>query len=154
MTHPTAAVYLDQNNIFFRYKKLDFKKLLEVIKKDFNVTKAVSYMAYDNKQDAQKKFVTYLANNGWKCNTVDISVNTNIDGILISDMMNDYQVGKTDWIVLISGDGDYAYTLDLLAKKGARVLVVGAKDYVSIELLKCADLVYYIEDLAEKIILD
>lgn len=148
-----ASVYLDQNNLFFRYKRLDFKKLLDIIKQKVNVTRAISYMALDNKQEAQKKFITYLVNNGWKCNTIDISINTNIDGILISDMMNYYQVSKTDWIVLVSGDGDYSYTLNLLAQNGAKILVIGAKEYISIELLKIADDVLYLESL-DGVILD
>lgn len=151
---PTCCIYLDQNNFFFRFKKLNFKKLLEMLKEQFDIDKATSYMALDMKQDSQKKFITYLANNGWKCYTVDIGTNTNVDGVLMTDMMNDYRNLEPDWIVLLSGDGDYAYTLDMLSKQGAKVLVIGAKDFVSLELLKVADTVHYMEEVYRDVILE
>lgn len=149
---PTACIYLDQNNIFFRYKKLDFKKLLEKLKENFNIISATSYMALDHNQDAQKKFVTYLVNNGWKCQSIDVSVNTNIDGMIVYDMTNDYQIKSPNWIILISGDGDYAYPLEQLSKRGASIFVIGAKDFVSIELLKVSDKKMYMEEFADVIL--
>ena len=153
-TKPTACIYMDQNNIFFRYKRLDFKRFLDKLKEEFNVIKATSYMALDSKQESQKKFITYLANNGWKCFTIDIQTNTNIDGILMTDMMNDYNNVIPDYVILVSGDGDYSYTLDMLSKQGARTYVLGAKDYVSLELLKVADRVEYLESNFPDIILE
>jgi len=149
---PTACIYLDQNNIFFRYKKLDFKKLIEKLKDQYNIISATSYMALDHNQDAQKKFVTYIVNNGWKCQTVDVSINTNIDGMIVYDMTNDYQNKKPDSVILISGDGDYAYPLDQLSKKGANIFVIGAKDFTSIELLKVADRKMYLEEFSNVIL--
>jgi uncharacterized LabA/DUF88 family protein len=152
MANETATVYLDQNNIFFRYKKLDFRLLLEYINNDFDVIRATSYMSYDPEQSAQKGFITYMANNGWKCNTISIKDNTNIDHMLMADMMNDFSILSQQWVVLIAGDGDYAYMLDLLSKRGCRVYVIGARGYISLDLLKVADKVKYIEDLDKVII--
>jgi uncharacterized LabA/DUF88 family protein len=146
MKQPSALIFLDQNNIFFRFKKLDFKSLLEQLKKEFEVIKATSYMAVDTKQEAQRKFIIYMANNGWRCNTVDISSNTNIDVTLAADMINDHLNLGTDWIVLVSGDGDYSYPLHMLSTKGAKIMVIGAKDNISLELLKVADRIKYIEE--------
>jgi uncharacterized LabA/DUF88 family protein len=143
---PTAIICVDQNNIFFRYKKLDFRCLLQEIKKDFDIIKATSYMALDQESDSQKKFITYLSNNGYKCVTVDIAQDTNIDHILIADMTNDYKNLKPDSIILVSGDGHFAYALDLCSKQGALSFVIGAKDFVSFDLLKVADRIKYLED--------
>lgn len=154
MSKPNAAIYLDQNNIFFRYKKLDFKKILDIVSEQFTIDTATTYMALDNKQDAQKKFVTYMSNNGWKCKTVDISINTNIDVILAGDMINEHHVKPTDWVILISGDGDYTPILEILSVRGTKVMVIGAKDYISLDLLKIANQVLYIEDIVDKVILD
>ncbi len=146
MKQPSALLYLDQNNIFFRFKKLDFKSLLEQLKKEFDVIKATSYMAVDTRQEAQRKFIIYMSNNGWRCNTVDISSNTNIDNTLTADMIND-QINLTpEWIILISGDGDYSYPLHMMSTKGSKILVIGAKDNISLELLKVADRIKYIEE--------
>lgn len=153
MSKPTACVYVDQNNIFFRYKKLDFGKLLRDLKKDYDIVRAVSYMALDKNSDSQKNFITYLSNNGYKCETLDLTDNTNIDHILIPNIVNDHQNLNPDFIILISGDAHFAYALNLLSQKGARISVVGARDYVSYELLKICDNIKYLEDF-KGIILD
>jgi uncharacterized LabA/DUF88 family protein len=152
MAKDRAAVYLDQNNIFFRYKKLDFKLLLDYISMDFDVIRATSYMSYDPEQTAQKGFITYMSNNGWKCNTISIKDNTNIDHMLMADLAIDYFNLKLDWVVLIAGDGDYAYLLNSLSKLGVRIHVLGARGFISLDLLKVADKVTYIEDLQKVII--
>lgn len=142
-----AIVYADQNNLFFRFKKIDHVKLLGHIKDQYNLIRAISYFALDSESDPQNKFVTYLSNNGWKCETVDKDVNSNIDVMLVTDMCNDRYVLDHKVVILLSGDGDYAYALNSLSKAGYFVHVYGAKDYVSLELLKVADKITYIDDI-------
>jgi uncharacterized LabA/DUF88 family protein len=142
-----AIVCVDQNNIFFRYKKLDFSKILDFIKSKCDVIKVTSYMALDKESDTQKKFITYLSNNGYRCITTDISEDTNVDHILIADMTNDFKNLNPDIIILISGDSHFAYSLDLFSKQGSLTWVIGAKDSISFDLLKVADNVFYLEDM-------
>jgi len=147
MAKQRACIYIDQNNIFFRYKKLDFKKLLDYFKIDFEVVKAVSFMSLDNDSESQKKFITYLSNNGYKCETLGLDEDTNIDHILISNLINDFHNLSPDVVIAITGDKHFAYSLDLVAKQGARTIVVGARDYIAYELLKITDQVKYLEDI-------
>ncbi len=150
---PTACIYIDQNNIFFRYKKLDFGKLLKELKKEYDVIRAVSYMALDKNADSQKKFITYLSNNGYRCETLDLSDDTNIDHILIPNLVNDFQRLKPKNIILLSGDAHFSYALNLLSQQGARTTVIGARNFIAYELLKVCDDVKYLEDY-DGIILD
>lgn len=147
-----ACLYVDQNNLFFRYKKLDFKKLYQKLSDEYDIVRAVSYMAIDSNSDSQKKFITYLSNNGFKCVTIDINDNTNVDHILIADMSNDFRTLHPEVIILASGDAHFAYNLGLLSSHGARIVVIGAKDFVAYELLKVCDSIKYIEDFKDIII--
>lgn len=146
MQKPTAIICVDQNNIFFRYKKLNFKRMLDEISEQYHVLKATSYMALDQESDSQKKFITYLSNNGFKCVTVDIGQDTNVDHILIADMTNDFKNMNPDTVILVSGDGHFAYALDLCSKQGAITNVIGAKEFISFDLLKVANNIKYLED--------
>lgn len=142
-----CVVYLDQNNLFHRYKKLDFVQLLNYIKSKYEVVRATSYNAIDTRNDGQKKFVTYMSNNGFRCKIVDINENTNIDNMLTTDMCNDSNTLDHNTIVLISGDGDYSYPLDQLSMSGYKIHVIGPKENTSLELLKVKDDITYIEDI-------
>lgn len=147
-----TIVYMDQNNIFFRYKKLNFSNLLKYLKTQYDVIRATSYNAISISDENQKKFTCYLSNNGWISETVDINENTNVDGMIITNMMNDIHAFSHNVVTLISGDGDYAYTLRLLSKFGYKCHVVGAKDHISLELLKVSDFITYLEDIPDVII--
>lgn len=153
MDKPRACFYIDQNNIFFRYKKLNFAKLLKELNKEFDVMRATSYMSLDGASDSQKKFITYMSNNGYKCETIDLSEDSNVDHILIPDMLLEAQNLAPSYVILMSGDAHFAYTLKKLSERGYRVIVVGARDYIAYELLKVCDSIKYIEDF-KGIILD
>jgi uncharacterized LabA/DUF88 family protein len=150
---PSACLYIDQNNIFFRYRKLDFSKLLKMLNLEFEVMRATSYMSLDRDSDSQKKFITYLSNNGYKCETIDLSEDTNIDHILIPDMIYGATNLKPDYVILMSGDAHFAHALNQLSGRGFRTMVIGARDYVAYELLKVCDSIKYIEDF-KGVILD
>lgn len=143
-----ANIYLDQNNIAMSFQRLNFSNLLKFLKQQYEIEKATTYCAYDYSLEPKKKFIVYMANNGWKCNTVDINVNTNIGTILTADMINDSHVFLSHKvIVLISGDSEYSYPLSLLSEKGYKIHVIGAKNDTSLELLKAADTITYLEDI-------
>jgi uncharacterized LabA/DUF88 family protein len=49
--------------------------------------------------------------------------------------------------VLVSGDSDYLYSLNLLANKGFLIHTVGVKDNIGSVLLQCSDRISYINDI-------
>lgn len=149
-----AMLYLDQNNIIIKYNKLDYSKLLAYLNTQYNVFRATSYFALDQDNDSQRKFVTYIINNGWRCETVDISVNTNVDNIISTDMVTDRFVLDHKAVILISGDGDFSYPLNYLSKAGYFVHVIGGKEGTSRELLRVADKVTYLEDIPDIVLID
>ena len=142
-----ALVYLDQNNLFFRYKKLEFTKLLKYVENEYNVLRATSYNAIDVRQENQRKFVTYMSSNGWRVKAIDIETNTNIDNYINVDMMRDSCNFDHTWIVLISGDGDFSYALQELSNMGFKIHVIAVRENTSFELLKICDKITYLDQI-------
>lgn len=147
-----CVAYLDTNNLFHRYKKLDFVQLLKYISSLYEVERITSYNAIDKSNQAQKKFTTYLSNNGYRCKVVDISEQTNIDNMLTTDMCNDSNTLDHKVICILTGDGDYSYPLEKLGDAGYRIHVIGPKDNTSLELLKVCDICTNLEDISGVVI--
>ncbi|MDY0198403.1 MAG: NYN domain-containing protein [Tenuifilaceae bacterium] len=139
--------YLDINNIFFRHKKLDFKKLKEWIENQYEIVRLNAFNAIDHKNELQVKFNIYLSNNGYKVENYDISLVTNVDPIIITTMCTDALYFKHNVILLVACDGGYSYPLNELSKRGYKIHVVGVKNNTSTDLLKIADNISYLEDI-------
>lgn len=144
-----AMVYLDINNLFFIYKRLDFAKLSKWLKDNYNCIRITGYNAIDHNSEAQLKFNVYLSNNGYRVVDPDIAVTTNCDNIIITDLCSNGEHFKYKTIVLVSCDGDYAYTLGELSKKGYIIHVIGVKDKTSGSLVNIADRITYLESIPD-----
>lgn len=147
-----AMVYLDINNLFFLYKKLNYLKLYEWLTEQYNCLRVTAYNSIDHKNDAQLKFHVYLSNNGYKVVDPDISITTNCDNIIVTDICHNSNDFDHKVIVLVSCDGDYSYTLNELSKKGYMVHVIGIKEKTSSSLVNVCDKITYIEDINDVII--
>lgn len=147
-----AVVYLDINNLFFIYKKLDFAKLSKWLRSKYDCLRVTAYNSIDHKSESQLKFNVYLSHNGYRVIDPDISTMTNCDNMIITDLCSNINDFDHKVIVLISCDGDYAYTLNELSKKGYIVHIIGARDKTSGSLVNIGDHITYIEDI-ENIIL-
>jgi uncharacterized LabA/DUF88 family protein len=142
-----AMVYLDINNLFFIYKKLDFTKLSKWLKAQYDCIRVTGYNAIDHKSEGQLKFNVYLSHNGYRVIDPDITVMTNCDNIIITDLCSN--IGDFDHkvIVLVSCDGDYSYTLSELSKKGYIVHIIGAREKTSGSLVNISDRITYLEEI-------
>lgn len=142
-----AMVYLDINNLFFIYKKLNFAKLTEWLNDQYKCIRVTAYNAIDHKSESQLKFNVYLSHNGYRVIDPDISVMTNCDNMIITDLCTNINDFEHKVIVIVSCDGDYSYTLGELSKKGYIVHVIGAREKTSGTLVNIADYITYIEDI-------
>ena len=141
----TCICGIDINNIFHRHRKLDFARLKEALSEHYDIIRCTAYLAID--KDSGKGFLTYLSNNGYKVEDVDKNVETNIDHILIPDMMNNMITLEADVCCLISGDEHFAPMLSILSGKGKLIHVVGASENIASPLLKIADRISYLENI-------
>ncbi|MCK6463038.1 MAG: NYN domain-containing protein [Candidatus Pacebacteria bacterium] len=148
-----AAVFIDASNIYHSQKhlgfKIDFKKLLDYLKKETNLSRVYFYTAYDPEHEKQKSFLDFLEIIGYKVRTKKVKFikdknnesggfhKGNLDVELTIDVLENKDNYET--LILVSGDSDFAPLLQLMKMKyGKKCFVMATKYNVSIELIKCA----------------
>lgn len=142
-----AMMYLDINNLFHIYKKLDFVKLQEWVNKEYNMIRNTAYNSIDHRNPSQLKFNVYLSNNGYKVIDPDISVETNCDNMIITDIGFDCNNFDHKVIIIASCDGGYSYLINELSKRGYIIHVLGAKEKTANSLVNVCDRITYFEDI-------
>lgn len=143
-----AIIYIDQNNIFFRYRKLNWKNLLKYLESKYDIVRITSYNSIDTENQKQLAFVTYLGANGYRCKITDVKHSTNVDVQITTDLIRDSLVNTTyDTIVLISSDNDYAYCLNDASNRGFKISVIGCRGLTGQELIKISDTIEYLESI-------
>jgi hypothetical protein len=145
--------YLDINNLFHRFKKLDFIKLREFIKSNYEVIRCTAYNSIDYTNQNQVKFNTYLSNNNYRVEAPDISTMTNVDPMIIHQICKDVKTFDHKVIVIIACDGGYSWTLNEMAKDGYIIHVISSKGNTHLNLIGCADKITYLEEMEPKVIL-
>jgi hypothetical protein len=142
-----VVVYLDINNLFHRYKKLDFIKLKEYISGAYDIVKITAFNSIDHTNQNQIKFNTYLSNNGYRIEDPDVNVMSNVDFMIITQMGMDSNCLSHTVVIIVACDGGYSYTLNELSKAGYRIVTIGCKENTNLNLLKVSDEVVYLENL-------
>lgn len=143
-----ALMYVDVNNLFFIYKKLDYVSLANFVKEQYDMVRMIAYNAIDHTLESQLKFNTYLSNNGFKVIDPNVNVLTNCDNMIITDMISDSNRNFDHKVVVIcSCDGGFAYSLNELSKRGYIIHVIGSKKSTSSNLLNVCDTITYLEDI-------
>lgn len=144
-----AIGYLDLSNISHRYKKekIDYIKLREYISTQYELLRITAYGCIDTHEQNQRNFITYLSNNKYCCEIVDININTNCDLMLATDLCNDSNIHNHKIVCLIGCDGDFSYPLAYLKKCGYFVHIFGSRNNTSLHLLAICDKITYLEDI-------
>jgi len=148
-----AAVFIDASNIYFSQKTLkwrvDFKKLIEYLRKETDLWQVFFYTAYDSSHEKQRKFLDFLELVGYKVRTKKVKFIKNKDGggfhkgnldveLTVDAVHNKDKFGS---FLLFSGDSDFEDLIKYLKSHNKRCLIFSIKDHVSIELLKQAKFV-------------
>jgi uncharacterized LabA/DUF88 family protein len=160
-SQPISRVYIDGANTFGATRildfEIDFKALANHISdgKDnviFNFYFAVS----DTPTYKEIGFINYLEKTGYnvvkslKKQLPDGSFKNKGDDVQIAtDIAND--ANENDHIILVSGDGDFTYSLEKVKAKGCQVTVVSTGNCLSSQLKNVADNVINLADLKTEI---
>jgi uncharacterized LabA/DUF88 family protein len=141
-----VAIFVDIQNQYHCTKKrqieVDYSKLLQLCVGEGELALARCYLA-TTEAPGQRPFLTHLERSGFELVTrplvrhQDGSADGNLDGELITDLMDGQNLYDT--VVLVSGDGDFAYTLRMLKKRGIRVEVLSFREAASGALIREAD---------------
>ena len=158
-----AAVFIDAANILYSQQtlgwRIDYQRLRDYLKSQAKISGIFYYTGKVGAFEKQIKFIKKLEqlefsvvskevkfikiDGGRLLPKGNLDVELAIDAFRLAD---DY-----DTLLLFSGDSDFGYLLDVLKKKGKRVLVISTRGHISKELLERAKYID-LRKLKEKII--
>ncbi|MGI0482604.1 NYN domain-containing protein [Geminocystis sp. CENA526] len=153
---PVTRVYIDGANTLgasdFLNFKIDFTAFAQYIAHgQENVIFNYYFAVADNPTADQNNFIKYLQRNGY--NVIE-SLKKQLPQGNYKNKGDDVQIAtdiainanKNDHIILVSGDGDFTYSLEQVKAKGCQVSVISTAQCLSQQLKNVADNVI---DLAE-----
>lgn len=142
-----VAIFIDGNNLFHAARtigiEVDYAKLLRMLCNKGTLLRAFFYTGVDENASKQQGFLLWMKRNGYRVVQKELKVfpdgtkKANLDVEIAVDMLS--LCGKYDTAILVSGDEDFAYAVNAVAYKGARVEVAGFRNNTSPKLIDVAD---------------
>ena len=141
------AIFIDGNNLFHAARtigiEIDYAKLLKLLCHKGSLLRAFFYTGVDENASKQQGFLLWMRRNGYRVVQKELKVfpdgtkKANLDVEIAVDMLG--LSGKYETAILVSGDEDFAYAVNAVAYKGARVEVAGFRNNTSPKLIDVAD---------------
>ena len=141
------AIFIDGNNLFHAARtigiEVDYAKLLKLLCHGGSLLRAFFYTGVDENASKQQGFLLWMRRNGYRVVQKELKVfpdgtkKANLDVEIAVDMLG--LCGKYETAILVSGDEDFAYAVNAVAYKGARVEVAGFRNNTSPKLIDVAD---------------
>jgi len=142
-----VAMFVDVANMYYAARgqdvDVDYVALLKHATKGRDLIRAYAYTGLDPENENQRKFIDFLAKNGYKPVIKDIRkfgdgrMKANLDIELVVDLFR--LADRMDIAVIVSGDGDFAPAIRALQDKGVRCEVISFKPNTSSDLIAVAD---------------
>jgi uncharacterized LabA/DUF88 family protein len=142
-----VAMFIDVANMYYAARgqevDIDYVALLKHATKGRDLIRAYAYTGLDPENENQRKFIDFLAKNGYKPVIKDIRkfgdgrMKANLDIELVVDLFR--LADRMDIAVIASGDGDFAPAIKALQDKGVRCEVISFKPNTSSDLMAVAD---------------
>ena len=142
-----VAMFVDVANLYYAARgqdvDVDYVALLKHATKGRDLIRAYAYTGLDPENENQRKFIDFLAKNGYKPVVKDIRkfgdgrMKANLDIELVVDLFR--LADRMDIAVIVSGDGDFAPAIRALQDKGVRAEVISFKPNTSSDLIAVAD---------------
>jgi uncharacterized LabA/DUF88 family protein len=140
-------MFVDVANMYYAARgqdvDVDYVALLKHATKGRDLIRAYAYTGLDPENENQRKFIDFLAKNGYKPVVKDIRkfgdgrMKANLDIELVVDLFR--LADRMDIAVIVSGDGDFAPAIRALQDKGVRCEVISFKPNTSSDLVAVAD---------------
>jgi uncharacterized LabA/DUF88 family protein len=142
-----VAIFIDGNNLFHAARsagvEIDYAKLLNFLRGESPLLRAFFYTGVDERAERQQGFLLWMRRNGYRVVQKELKTfpdgtkKANLDVEIAVDMLS--LVGNYDTAILVSGDEDFAYAINVIAYKGVRVEVAGFRANTSPRLIDVAD---------------
>lgn len=148
-----TLVLIDGANLYYaamsKKLRLDFSQIFNFFNKNANLQECIYYTAFDPNDEKQLTFIKNLETVGYKiCSKPlktfkDESKKGNLDVEIVVDALT--KLDNYEYLILVSGDGDFNYLVDKLDESGKKVAVLGVGGSMSFELHKNADYYFFLE---------
>jgi uncharacterized LabA/DUF88 family protein len=142
-----VAIFIDGSNLFYAALHLgieiDYAKLLTKLTDNRRLLRAYFYTGVDLANDKQQGFLLWMRRNGYRVVAKDLiqfpdgSRKANLDVEIAVDMVTLTSYCNT--MVLLSGDGDLAYAVNMASYAGVQVEVVSLPSMTSDLLVNVCD---------------
>lgn len=142
-----VAIFIDGNNLFHAARsagvEIDYAKLLNFLRGESPILRAFFYTGVDERAERQQGFLLWMRRNGYRVVQKELKTfpdgtkKANLDVEIAVDMLS--LVGHYDTAILVSGDEDFAYAINVIAYRGVRVEVAGFRGNTSPRLIDVAD---------------
>ncbi|MEM7263141.1 MAG: NYN domain-containing protein [Planctomycetota bacterium] len=154
VSHQRMAVLIDVQNMYYAARnlynsKLEFSKLLKVLTRGRQLTRAIAYIV-ERPGMEQEKFVEVLRRNGFEVRKKiliersdgsqkgDWDLGIALDAVALSD--------KVDSVCLVTGDGDFVNLVHFLMNRGVRVEIASFPETTALELIRSASHYHRLND--------
>ena len=155
-----CCVFIDGNNLFHSARQagteIDYHALLNVIvPEDYDIQYAKFYTGVDESADRQRGFLHWMRRNNFRVFTKPVKSDSqgnrraHLECEIVTDLMQ--SVNHCDAVILVSGDEDFSYTLNILASMGKRVILAGFKSSMANKILDAADEFIELDDRIDEI---
>jgi uncharacterized LabA/DUF88 family protein len=148
-----TLVLIDGANLYYAAQtkklRLDFTQIINFFQKNTELLECIYYTAFNPEDEKQLTFIKNLENVGYKVVSKplktfkDDSKKGNLDVEIVVDAITKMQ--DYEYLVLISGDGDFNYLVSKLDENGKKVAVLGVGGSMSFELHQNADYYFFLE---------
>jgi uncharacterized LabA/DUF88 family protein len=174
-----TKIYIDGANMLYTQKKMgwniDWEKLKNFFGENWEVREIKYYTGVREDDEKMKSFLRYLNNLGFITVTKTLKVikigpdhplyrihhyremhKSNFDVEMTTDVLTELLTGQDNpdrlkEIVIMSGDSDFKYLINVLRKYGIGVTVIASKTTLSWEMRFAASRLIKLEEIREKI---
>ncbi|OYT71418.1 MAG: hypothetical protein CFK52_07935 [Chloracidobacterium sp. CP2_5A] len=153
------AIFIDGNNLFHAARsagvEIDYAKLLAQLRGEDPLLRAFFYTGVDQQAERQQGFLLWMRRNGYRVVQKELKTfpdgtkKANLDVEIAVDMLS--LADKYDTAILVSGDEDFTYALNVIAYKGVRVEVAGFRANTSPRLIDVADRFHELDSIVADI---
>jgi uncharacterized LabA/DUF88 family protein len=142
-----VAIFIDGSNLFYAALQLkleiDYRKLLAYLSADRRLLRAYFYTGTDRSNEKQQGFLLWMQRHEYRVVTKELtalpdgSKRANLSVEIAIDMMRIAPHCQT--IILLSGDGNLTYAVNMISNQGVKVEVVSLRSMTSDLLINSID---------------
>jgi uncharacterized LabA/DUF88 family protein len=135
--------------------EVDYEKLLKILTHGRRLLQAVFYTGVSSGNQRQQAFLNWMQNHGYRVVSKELSIAP--DGTRKAELSVELAIDmvlfapQCDVLVLVSHNENLAYAMNAAGNRGVQIELVGARQWISAELMNLSDRFIDIETIRTEI---